>query len=100
MGGSMKIEAFIEKLKIMFRGIEIEEKEYEYLINFRQEKYSLKKSDVENILEKYSKLKISEETILYDSNYFEMIIDENRLILRNDRYNLIDEKNDIHYCNF
>ncbi|MEW9054091.1 MAG: hypothetical protein AB2392_23285 [Neobacillus sp.] len=93
----MTIEIFIEKLKIMFNRIEIQEKGDEYLIEFRNQEFNIRKSDIQDMIGKYDKLNISEETVLYNSNYYETIIDESGPIFRSDEYNLADEKNSVCY---
>ena len=93
----MTIEIFIEKLKIMFNRIEIQEKEEEYLIEVRNKEFNIRKSDIRDMIGKYDKYKISEETILYNSNYYETIIDERGPILINDKYKFADEKNSVYY---
>lgn len=93
----MTVDKFIEKLKLLFRAIEIEELDMEYHIKLNDKMFELSKLRIEELIQKYNNLNGKDETTIYSSNYYETLIEQDRPIVRGDIYSLKDDYNKIYY---
>lgn len=93
----MHLEEFIEKLKIMFRSIEVEELEGEYLISYESKKFNLNKLYLKEIIQRYSNLDRIDETTISNFNYYETRVDEINPLFRGELFAIADDHNKINY---
>lgn len=98
----MNIDKFIEKVRFIFRSIEISKSNDEYTFDYQDKTFKLKEIYLLDLIQRYNALNIIDEITLSDPCYYETLVEENNHAFRGilstgDVLKIYDDSNKVHY---